>query len=441
MPDHSGGESSGETLVLLIIMAVAILWAIWAFVPSLFVVPAYFSKVVLSILGYPFSSECRDSLSILLTTNPFNVDKIKTMQYFETSTWNVGYVIYGILLLVVSFFMSSRYSKSREMMTPQKQIEYMAQDEQFPFLIPFIDVNPLDHSTSKGYMRFPDTMLNFAKRNKLAPMCPKCGRTVYFWKNTNAWACESQYLRVNIGVGSIDKYCRYKFKSPPKLNGFQRQRCRNLFLKELGHLGLIPGDAKKLPAYFKKHNKYALGVMVILVSKLEYDKDPTDHGEYPVMLHFVENLARICDGVNKSDDEEDGKGIIDEEAMDSMVEEAMEYLTPKRMTNVQKIVDNYSFGTTFMVGLLQYAREEKGVIPTSLFSHLLWYDRTLFIILNNTGRPSPFAEGAASWTFQRAEKAYGERMGKAGIPIVLDGDDGLVSIYEQQLGYRNYEEL
>ena len=67
-------------------------------------------------------------------------------------------------------------------------------------------------------------------------------------------------------------------------------------------------------------------------------------------------------------------------------------------------VNRHAFETTALVRALQYAREEGGVLPASLFVWLRAHDRKLWYPLNNLGRQSFHMEAIGAMSHFKAEK-------------------------------------
>jgi len=363
MADQSSG-SSGEGMVFVIGTLFVLFIVLWTYFPAVFVYPVFYLKYAMTAVMAPFSSDMNDLLGYLGKVDPGTLDKNNAFKFFNSSRWDAIYVLVGATLMWIGLKSNKKYEESRNNMTPQKQITLMADDPKFPHLIPFVDVNPLDFSAKEGQMRMPDLMVKFGVRNRIIQKCPGCGNPVYYWEDEDNYSCESRKIMINLGVGSVEDYCRHDFHEPPAIKGFNDARCRKLFINELNHLGKNPKDINKVAMHFARKNIWALGCLAMFVAKMT---SPTNKelGESSDVLKFVKLMAEVSQGVIESGKDK-GKGIVDKGALKRLRVESLAYLTPDKMAHIKDIFNKHDYGTTFIMGVLARARYEKGVLSTAL---------------------------------------------------------------------------
>lgn len=87
-----------------------------------------------------------------------------------------------------------------------------------------------------------------------------------------------------------------------------------------------------------------------------------------------------------------------------------------------KICNRHAFVTTAMIGALNYARSQGGVLAPAQFLWLRGHDRTLWYPLNNLGRQAFHAEAMGAMAHYRAEKQVQRPIPK---PMIMDAVQAL----------------
>ena len=103
---------------------------------------------------------------------------------------------------------------------------------------------------------------------------------------------------------------------------------------------------------------------------------------------LIADMANMVKGYRKSD----GVGVYDSTMVAIAFKNAEPFMTKAIIEKYDEPLNRHGYISTYMIGLLDYVHSEKGVLPTSLFSHMIGFDRPLFYALNSAGSPSPFVE-------------------------------------------------
>lgn len=100
----------------------------------------------------------------------------------------------------------------------------------------------------------------------------------------------------------------------------------------------------------------------------------------------------------------------------------------------QQITSKHAFVRTILIETVLQLRR-LGVAQASEFSWLLYFDRTLWAILNNIGRPSYFIEGLAPCMHHEFEKKYGGKLAVVDTQLLVTaiGNEVNEYYYEPQL--------
>ncbi len=107
-----------------------------------------------------------------------------------------------------------------------------------------------------------------------------------------------------------------------------------------------------------------------------------------------------------------------------------ELLTQLPITqSIKRRLDPHSaYAVTWMVALLEYAREKGGQLPSCEFLWLRPLDRVLWYALNQTGGRTPWTESAGVWAHYEAETALGVALQVPEVESAVDAlQDSLVS--------------
>ncbi|WP_310622303.1 secretion/conjugation apparatus DotM-related subunit [Flexibacterium corallicola] len=98
------------------------------------------------------------------------------------------------------------------------------------------------------------------------------------------------------------------------------------------------------------------------------------------------------------------------------------YSSDERIRKLLKKIGKYhAYEHTVVMGFARRAKTKVSLIPSSEFLWTKWYDRTLFYVLNNDGRPTYHIEAAGIVSHFKAETAVGRAIVDAKVDGAVDG--------------------
>ena len=396
-------EGAGESEIILAILCGGIAIIIWYVIPQLFMVPLYGIRYAQSyILQFIPLFGLNDSgatiLSYLQSVDPTKKDY---RDWILTMYESQIFYIFDLMLGGFITFVAMRYQKRLDIVSvnsdsvdPEWLIENLAKKD-YPHLRPFVNFNPLTMSETEGVWRLPETMMDFTRKHKIMPFCRGCQLPLFLWGNGKV-ECESHHDKRNLLQGQKERYCRIKQNPDKTRYFFDKEKAKSIFLKQVEAHGKMPADPADIPNILK-NKPHAYMVMAACLARLEEEGFKKQKNTDVI----IEDMANIVKGFRQSD----GVGVYNGDMVAAAYKNAARYMTAEVINKYTEPLARHGYISTYLVGLFDHVHLEKGVLPSSLFSHMIGFDRALFYALNSAGNPSPFVEAWGIHYHYKAEVA------------------------------------
>jgi len=396
-----GGSDDSEIALAVIIGAVGLV--VWYIIPQVIMIPLYGiryaeSYIMQYIPLFGIDKTAATMLHYLQSVDPMSKgyrDWILNM--YESQLFYVFDIILGAGLVYIAQSYQKRLdavSVRGTSVDPEWLIANLAKVD-YPHLRPFVNFNPLTRSETKGVWRLPETMMEFTRTHNIMPMCKGCNLPLFAWNDNGKVECESHHDKRNLLQGAKERYCRVK-QPEDAVYFFDKEKALKLFLKQVEANGLMPENAADIPKLLES-KPHAYMAMAVCLSRLEEEgfakQENTDA--------LIADMANMVKGYRNSD----GIGVYNDKMVDLAYKNASRYMNKDVIEKYPEPLDRHGYITTYLIGLLDYVHLEKGVLPTSLFSHMIGFDRPLFYALNSAGSPSPLVEAWGAHYHFRAEVA------------------------------------
>ena len=177
------------------------------------------------------------------------------------------------------------------------------------------------------------------------------------------------------------------------IGGLDMDAAHDAFEKQLGEPWM---GVDRAPTYVK-------ALIIVFFYNAKRDKKARDIKEQVAIAYSSQKDAEI------------------KKTIDALYEKAKK--EDKFMPLVDKYMSKHAYTNTAMFRLLRWARDQGGVLASAEFRWLKPIDRTLWYVLNNTGRRAFHTEGAGAVSHFHAEKIVGGPLSEPHVDQAVDGID------------------
>ena len=385
----SNQNDNGENEIALALVVGLTCLILWYVVPQVLTFPLYWLRygecyVMQYIPIFGIDKQASILMGYLNQVDPMAKGyRDWIIKMYESKMFYILDALLGLTLVAISVRYQARLdlvSVKGMSVDPEWAIAELSKVD-YPHLRPFVNFNPLNRSETHGVWRLPETMMDFTRKHEIMPMCSGCKLPLFTWDDGTV-DCESHHERRNLLQGAKERYCRVKKPKDTKYF-FDRDKASKIFINQVERLGMMPDDSAMIPKMLEK-SPHAYMAMALSLCRLE-EKGFIKQDNTNVMIADMANMVK---GYRKSD----GVGVYNNKMVKIAYQRAAKYMCKEIIEKYDEPLNRHGYISTYLLALFDYVHLEKGVLPSSFFSHMIGFDRLTFYALNSAGSPSPFVE-------------------------------------------------